>query len=253
MLLSEARHYFSTATVSFKSFKDFRWSSDRLPDELCLSIQILLAPLTVAHNQAFADTKVSHRRDPHLHLLHDQFIAHGWCPSDIAYLRQDTTILGEYYASRLGPLPKPLEHTQCPEEVCLACQIDPKFYKTRHVDDKYECEHVSADVGRLLELLDKVCIPAMSFTPKLNGGDVKVDCHAADSRDVRYVALSHVWADGLGNPSKNSLPLCQLNRLQNVVNNLQIIVSRMLKDVVSGSTLSVSLLAKVCGTIVTWQ
>ena len=61
----------------------------------------------------------------------------------------------------------------------------------------------------------------MSFTPKVDGGDVKVNCHAADSADVCYVALSHIWADGLGNPFKNSLPLCQLNRLQNAVKNLQ--------------------------------
>ena len=24
-----------------------------------------------------------------------------------------------------------------------------------------------------------------------------------------YIAISHVWSDGLGNPNENSLPLCQ--------------------------------------------
>ena len=28
-----------------------------------------------------------------------------------------------------------------------------------------------------------------------------------------YIALSHVWADGLGNPKANSLPQCQLRRI----------------------------------------
>ncbi|KAL9051416.1 MAG: hypothetical protein Q9162_006023 [Coniocarpon cinnabarinum] len=34
------------------------------------------------------------------------------------------------------------------------------------------------------------------------------------------VAISHVWGDGLGNPSANKLPVCQLNRLQSMANGL---------------------------------
>lgn len=35
-----------------------------------------------------------------------------------------------------------------------------------------------------------------------------------------YVAVSHVWSDGLGNPRNNTLPECQLERLQKYVNAL---------------------------------
>ena len=35
-----------------------------------------------------------------------------------------------------------------------------------------------------------------------------------------YVALSHVWSDGLGNPLENSLPKCQLITIQSLVNSL---------------------------------
>jgi hypothetical protein len=34
--------------------------------------------------------------------------------------------------------------------------------------------------------------------------------------DICYVAISHVWADGLGNPFGNALPRCQLIGLQNL-------------------------------------
>ncbi|KAK9793520.1 hypothetical protein SCARD494_06104 [Seiridium cardinale] len=37
---------------------------------------------------------------------------------------------------------------------------------------------------------------------------------------IRYVAISHVWRGGLGNPSMNSLPACQLGRIQDLVNRL---------------------------------
>jgi hypothetical protein len=31
-----------------------------------------------------------------------------------------------------------------------------------------------------------------------------------------YTAISHVWADGLGNPAENSLPRCQLERIRDL-------------------------------------
>ena len=36
----------------------------------------------------------------------------------------------------------------------------------------------------------------------------------------QYVAISHVWSEGLGNPHENSLPLCQLERIQSLVNKV---------------------------------
>jgi hypothetical protein len=37
---------------------------------------------------------------------------------------------------------------------------------------------------------------------------------------IPYVAISHVWSGGLGNPHSNSLPKCQLARIQKFVNAL---------------------------------
>ena len=41
-----------------------------------------------------------------------------------------------------------------------------------------------------------------------------------------FVAISHVRSQGLGNENTNSLPLCQLSRLQNMVNGLSLPNSR---------------------------
>lgn len=40
----------------------------------------------------------------------------------------------------------------------------------------------------------------------------------ADDGGIPYVAISHVWAQGLGNRDINALPLCQLRRIQGFVN-----------------------------------
>ncbi len=42
----------------------------------------------------------------------------------------------------------------------------------------------------------------------------------SDSKS-RYVAFSHVWADGLGNATENKLPRCQLQRLDSLAEKLE--------------------------------
>jgi hypothetical protein len=37
---------------------------------------------------------------------------------------------------------------------------------------------------------------------------------------ISYVAISHVWSHGLGNPHDNSLPQCQMRRISDLTNKL---------------------------------
>jgi hypothetical protein len=40
-----------------------------------------------------------------------------------------------------------------------------------------------------------------------------------------YIAVSHVWADGLRNPTANALPSCQIEKLRKSVAALQTLMS----------------------------
>ena len=42
----------------------------------------------------------------------------------------------------------------------------------------------------------------------------------ASTDSTAYVALSHVWADGLGNSEETALPRCQLSRLKAWIDTL---------------------------------
>ena len=42
----------------------------------------------------------------------------------------------------------------------------------------------------------------------------------ASTDETSYVALSHVWADGLGNPNATALPRCQLLRMRKLIKDL---------------------------------
>ncbi|KPI44256.1 uncharacterized protein AB675_8790 [Cyphellophora attinorum] len=46
---------------------------------------------------------------------------------------------------------------------------------------------------------------------------VAVEPHA---EGMKFIAISHVWADGRGNPRENSLPTCVLMQIQNLVDRL---------------------------------
>lgn len=48
----------------------------------------------------------------------------------------------------------------------------------------------------------------------------KVEQSTLDRDRPRYIAISHVWSDGLGNAKRNALPLCQFLDLQRMVNEL---------------------------------
>ena len=51
-------------------------------------------------------------------------------------------------------------------------------------------------------------------------GELRWSSYSHAMTKAKLVAISHVWKDGLGNPSANTLPACQLSRLQELANGL---------------------------------
>lgn len=72
--------------------------------------------------------------------------------------------------------------------------------------------------------MNKGCLPCLQVVPAdtdgdnatetANGTQVRiVSISFKMKKDVRYIAMSHVWSDGTGNGQANSLPLCQLRAI----------------------------------------
>lgn len=61
-------------------------------------------------------------------------------------------------------------------------------------------------------------IPVLSVTTYPDGANPTLSI--VESKDIKYVAISHVWSDGLGNPRNNTLPTCQLQKIQQWVDDL---------------------------------
>lgn len=130
-----------------------------------------------------------------------------------------------YYLSTLNRLVLRKDHSRCQNStICQAHQMDTKTYKPQHVVGCPGCEEDGLSSKAISNVLvsDKVVIPLI--TVDFRRPHCPVEMVAPDiikfERVLPYVAISHVWSDGKGNPQRNFLPACQLQRIQDHVNAL---------------------------------
>ncbi|KAJ5360553.1 Heterokaryon incompatibility [Penicillium concentricum] len=148
-----------------------------------------------------------------------QMIREGWCPLDTekchsAGLELDT----QAYLRQLAPSKARWNnrtHESCKMTECVADNIDESSYVTRHVQEGCSCSLVDSDIEQLHTILQGGGIPLVMITPSSDElGNQHYELKVVKKRTGKpYVAISHIWADGLGNPRGNSLPHCQLGFL----------------------------------------
>ncbi|CAG9990670.1 unnamed protein product [Clonostachys byssicola] len=99
----------------------------------------------------------------------------------------------------------------CTPQTCKARVFDDDTYKTKHATLDCSCDFVKADTSKLCEILHKASIPLIE---SVDPDDEHAEITFIEAQPgIKYVAISHVWSDGLGNTSENAIPRCQLQRL----------------------------------------
>ena len=119
-----------------------------------------------------------------------------------------------------------LHHASCDGNICRAGHSVTSSQLTRHVSDSCGCEFLQVDEGLLADCLKTGSLPLLRLKEKTNSDEMSVEV-IASTNSTSYVALSHVWADGLGNPAATALPRCQLSRLKALIDNLNSIYLNM--------------------------
>ena len=147
-------------------------------------------------------------------LLVDRFVQNGWCSVKARQMFTTYDLLVLNYLSQVKRVEDgTISHRDCDRrERCVAYDVpDIRLfrYETQHIEG-CDCEHGSIDLGQLVAIVNRGGIPLVSIDPDVPDLQMTLEEHDGAKK---YAAISHVWSDGLGNPHSNSLPLCQLRRL----------------------------------------
>lgn len=122
-----------------------------------------------------------------------------------------------YYITALKWLRDTRKHIKCNAEQCVAFQVLDTKYSTKHVESCKGCPMIGPDVQQT-ELIRKILqhdgISLIQIIGCGKESPVRFDIVKAPERE--YIAISHVWSDGLGNPQMNEIHQCQLKRLGQV-------------------------------------
>lgn len=185
---------------------------------------------------------------PELTLPYDRLRAKGWCPSRIYSLYFGVGLGAMVCISQFDPPPARKPHNMIrirsaaesnsrdsfrgtlgtPEKLCSAyhcasVQMNEETYETRHVEGCNGCEFMEADPSEILRILQNGSVPLIVSIDPDDESESPKDILLVESgttTENHYVAISHVWSDGLGNPNESALPRCQMRRLSRMIRSM---------------------------------
>ncbi|KAF3920252.1 hypothetical protein AA313_de0207748 [Arthrobotrys entomopaga] len=166
----------------------------------------------------------------------------GWCPADLMSIfnRLNTSCFYFLYhlprpvPERTHPLIRIREKgepddntnnnnksksvTLCTEFKCGQTILTDATYERKHAEGCTGCEDMIANQTKLCEILSKGKVPLIL---SIDESEESNEIYLVESEpDVEYVAISHVWSDGLGNVELNAIPRCQMLRLSRMVRDV---------------------------------
>ncbi|KAH0435689.1 het domain-containing protein [Colletotrichum camelliae] len=139
----------------------------------------------------------------------------GWCPGDIGKIRDTFTSIEAFYYLQNFKADSTVAdlHKDCREYGCnVRIPAVPK-----HESPGCECPGMMTfEEEHLIEIYQKGDIPCFAIGRLEDGGlgvaltSISIDEESQKDPENHYVALSHVWSEGMGNVQANALPFCQL-------------------------------------------
>ncbi|KAF2115028.1 hypothetical protein BDV96DRAFT_646881 [Lophiotrema nucula] len=159
----------------------------------------------------------SHRLRNNVFSRKERMKRNHWCPHQIEYLAQVFDHDTFDYLANLEPLGPLRDHDACAaHSSCIAFNVDWSHYRTQHTTCACHCSMVEVPYRQLTDLIQNGHVPVITIEADEDaletGQRLKLSVHRRTNH--KYVAISHVWAHGLGNPDQNALPFCQVRQLQ---------------------------------------
>lgn len=162
--------------------------------------------------ELYKQLHISHQSWGVSEMLYERMRSDNWCPHSLAqFASGEYSIIGMYFASLLEIPSDGKDHTDCEVRECLHMTVDEKKYTTCHVHPQPCCEPSIPERTAVIESLKLGSIPLLRIS-EADDGTISIGV-VPFIDGIKYVAISHVWAHGLGNVKGNWLPSCQMRRL----------------------------------------
>ena len=212
-----------------------------LPSSLGLSLSILGNTLGFALPQFLGRKSLdSDIRTGHMRLWGDNwpvsgyikglFARGGWCPNDLFRLSKMVSTNALAYAATM-PRSEDVSHEKCQVEHCAANDIDEFNYRTKHVGSSCSCCFIGSKGRDAALILESGGIPLIVLDSWASDQSLTSSLEVVrHEHGQSYTAISHVWSDGLGNVEGNRLPVCQITRLQGLLQQIQRLKAIQLDD-----------------------
>ncbi|KAF2731868.1 hypothetical protein EJ04DRAFT_578761 [Polyplosphaeria fusca] len=151
-------------------------------------------------------------------LLRSRMLENDWCSHQIKQILSSCDYTTCTYLADMKRFIRK-SHRRCADAPkCIAGNARMDNYITRHASETCNCPHITAPIDEIVEIIKRGRVPLVGIVESSDGA-LEIHVRERTAAD-RYVAISHVWADGLGNPCANSLPDCILRQLHSWLNNL---------------------------------
>lgn len=152
----------------------------------------------------------------------DEMLEKGWCVFDVHRISLTTKGAATlYFLGNLQPTRPDHDHSKCTKDLCVWMATNDS-YKTRHATPDCHCESRFSGIEGVRQILEGDEIPLIQETHTQNdtGSPEFRIIPGVPSIAGDFVAISHVWAEGLGNPRANELPNCSLKWIADKANSL---------------------------------
>ena len=228
------------SNCSYENLKDVD-GKQRLPvdDELAATLMVLGETLSHAMNKIVvrvgAPIRGWHSDDDMLEgwgtprLVIRKMKEAGWCRQRrytlLCQLRHNATSLISIFDLLLKPLSSPEQpdanlHKDCRPEECVAHKGKIEYDPIHHPDcEKNLCDIMPIKAEKLARIIQNDEIPILQYIP---GTDTTFEIDVlAFEPPMAYATVSHVWSDGYGNPTENSMQRCQLAHLKKKLEHIR--------------------------------
>ncbi len=148
-----------------------------------------------------------------LHII--DMVANGWCHFTIEILSESVSMLGYAHTCKYPHIIELSEaHRKCTTQSCVINMIDTTNYVPKHVIGTCNYDRYKPSLNNVISSLLVGKIPMIQCAPPHE--------ELLSSNYVRMptITISHVWADGLGNTTKEGLPTCQIRWLATLTKQL---------------------------------